>query len=122
MSTNDEAILAALLTAGSVRRAASVAGVSESTVRNKLSNPDFRAEYDSLRGSLLREAAASLMARLDAATLALGDIVESDEATSSVRVAACDALLRHGLRYVTAAEFERRLSALEAIQDEASRV
>lgn len=111
---NDQQILAALLACGSIRAAAKNAGVAESTIRNRLSNPAFRQKYDALRSDLLQEAAAGMTARLQAATDTMTAIMEDDENTASVRLAACDALLRHCLRYFSAAEIERRLAALEA--------
>ena len=114
----DERILAALLTAGSVRAAAKSASVSEGTIRNRLSDPDFRAKYDALRGDLLQEATAGMTAHLQAATETMTAIMEDTENAASVRLAACDALLRHCLRYFSATEIERRIAALEAAQGE----
>ena len=118
MATNDEKIMSALLLAGSVRRAADAAGVSEGTVRNRLAEPAFRSRYDQLRGDLLQEATAGMTARLQAATETMTAIMEDDENPASVRLAACDALLRHCLKYFSAAELERRVAALEQLQME----
>ena len=115
---NDERILAALLTAGSVRAAAKSASVSEGTIRNRLSDPDFRAEFDKLRGELLQEAAQGLTAKLESATATMTEIMEDGQNPASVRVSAADAVLRHALRYVEAADILRRLDALEAAQEE----
>ena len=114
----DERILAALLTAGSVRAAARSANVSEATVRNRLADPDFRARYDRLRGELLQEAAAGLTAKLESATATMAEIMEDGQNPASVRVSAADAVLRHGLRYIEAGNILRRLDALEAAQEE----
>ena len=115
---SDETILSALISAGSIRGAAKRANISEGTVRNRLSDPDFRAKYDALRGDLLQEATAGMTAHLQAATETMTAIMEDTENAASVRLAACDALLRHCLRYFSAAEIERRIAALEAAQGE----
>ena len=115
---SDETILSALISAGSIRGAAKRANISEGTVRNRLSDPDFRAEFDKLRGDLLQEATAGMTAHLQAATETMTAIMEDTENAASVRLAACDALLRHCLRYFSATEIERRIAALEAAQGE----
>ena len=115
---SDETILSALISAGSIRGAAKRANISEGTVRNRLSDPDFRAEFDKLRGELLQEAAQGLTARLESATATMSEIMEDGKNPASVRVSAADAVLRHALRYVEAADILRRLDALEAAQEE----
>ena len=115
---DDEKILAALLTAGSVRKAAQIADISESTVRNRMADPEFRGKYDKLRGDLLQEATAGLTAKLESATATMAEIMEDTENAASVRLAACDALLRNCLKYFSVAEIERRIAALEAAAQE----
>ena len=115
---SDETILSALISAGSIRGAAKRANISEGTVRNRLSDPDFRAEFDKLRGELLQEAAQGLTARLESATATMAEIMEDGQNPASVRVSAADAVLRHALRYLEAADILRRLDALEAAQEE----
>lgn len=113
---NDEKILAALVAAGSVRRAAAVAGVSESTIRNRLKDADFRAAYDAIRGELLQDATASMLSRLENATETLSDVMTDAESPANVRISAADSLLRHCLRYLATSDIERRIAALEASQ------
>ena len=113
---NDEKILAALVTAGSVRTAASVAGVSESTVRNRLKDADFRAAYEAIKSELLQGATASMLSKLETATETIADVMNDAENPANVRVSAADSLLRHCLRYLATADIERRLSALEEAQ------
>ena len=60
---NDEQILAALIATGAVRPAAKVAGVSETTIRTRLADPDFRAQYETAKGAVLQEACDALAAR-----------------------------------------------------------
>ena len=114
---NDQQILAALIANGSIRAAAKSAGVAESTIRNRMGDPDFRAKYDALRGELLQEAAQGLTTRLESATATMTEIMEDGQNPASVRVSAADAVLRHALRYVEAADILRRLDAREAAQE-----
>ena len=50
---NNEQIMAALIACGSVRAAAKVVGVSETTIRARLNDPDFRAEYEKEKAEIL---------------------------------------------------------------------
>lgn len=110
---NDEKILGALLAAGSVRKAAQIADVSEATIRNRLSDDAFRAQYETAKGAVLQEACDSLAARLTHAVDVLVEVLDNTENAATVRVSAADSLLRHGLRYVETANIIRRLDALE---------
>lgn len=110
---NDEQILAALIATGAVRPAAKVAGVSETTIRARLNDPDFRAQYEKAKSEILTEACDALSARLTSAVDALSSVLDDDSTPATVKVSAADAILRHGLRYVETANIIRRLDALE---------
>lgn len=110
---NNETILAALIACGSVRAAAKVACVSETTVRARLNDPDFRKEYETAKGAVLTEACDSLAARLTHAVDVLVEVLDNQENPSTVRVSAADSILRHGLRYIEAGNILVRLDALE---------
>lgn len=118
MAKNDEQIMSALLLAGSVRRAAKIADVSESTIRNRLKDKLFRAEYDRQRADFVQQITAGIAAKLENGLDVAAELLENPNTPASVRLGAVDALLRHFLRYYNASEIERRLSALEAAQAE----
>ena len=113
---NDEQLIAALVTAGSVRTAASVAGVSEATIRNRLRDPDFRAAFETIKSELLQSATAAMLSKLETATETISDVMNDAQNTPNVRVSAASVLLQHCLRYLSAADFERRIAALEEAQ------
>lgn len=115
---NDQQILAALIACGSIRAAAKSAGVAESTIRNRLNDPDFREMYDKAKGEILTEACDALSARLTLAVDSLCDVLEDNKSPVTAKITAADGILRHGLRYIEAANILRRLDALEAIQEE----
>ncbi len=119
MKIDDERILSALIAAGSVRRAAQIADVSESTIRNRLKDDAFRAEYEAAKGEILSEACDALSARLTQAVDALSDVIEDRENPATARISAASSVLQHGLRYIEAANILRRLDALEAAAQEA---
>lgn len=114
----DEAILAALISCGSIRKAAKIAGVAESTVRKRLNDETFRERYEQAKDGILSEACDALSARLTLAIDTLSEVLADTENAASVRVSAADAMLRHGLRYVEAANILARLDALEKAQED----
>lgn len=112
----DEAILAALVTCGSIRQAAKRAFCSESTVRNKLKDAEFLERYKATKQCFLAEACDAISARLTLAIDTLSDIVEDEKTPTTIKVSAADALLRHGLRYIEANNILVRLEKLEQAQ------
>ena len=113
MAISNEKIMSALIATGSVRAAAKAACVSETTVRTRLNDPDFRAEYEKAKAEILTEACDALGARLTLAVDVLCDVLENDATPAAVKVSAASDILRHGLRYIEAANILRRLDALE---------
>ena len=113
MAISNEKIMAALIACGSVRAAARAVGVSETTVRARLNDPDFRKEYETAKGAVLTEACDSLAARLTHAVDVLVEVLDNTENAATVRVSAADSLLRHGLRYIEMGNILLRLDALE---------
>lgn len=113
MAISNAQIMAALVACGSVRTAAKAVGCSESTIRTRLADPDFRAQYEKAKSEILLEACDALSARLTSAVDALYRVLDDDSTPATVRVSAADAILRHGLRYVEVANIIRRLDALE---------
>ena len=99
MAISNEKIMAALIATGSVRA--------------RLNDPDFRAEYEKAKSEILTEACDALGARLTLAVDVLCEVLDSDATPATVKVSAADSILRQGLRYVEAANILRRLDALE---------
>ena len=113
MAISNEKIMAALIATGSVRAAAKAACISETTIRARLNDPDFRAEYEKAKAEILTEACDALGARLTLAVDVLCEVLENDATPAAVKVSAASDILRHGLRYIEAANILRRLDALE---------
>lgn len=119
MRFSDEQILAALLSAGSSRKAAKSLGCSVGTIRQRLKSPTFAAKYQQEKENLLTGACDLLQSRLTFAIDCLTKIAVDDASPAGVRVAACDSILRHFLRYLEAVELEKRVSKLEGMDGRA---
>ena len=115
---SNQKVMTALLTAGSVRKAAALSGCSEATIRSRLQDPEFRAEYEEHKKHILDETCDAIIARLTLATDTLCSVLEDPETPPTVKVSASDSLLRHGLRYIQASQILTRLDALEKKLDD----
>ena len=118
MKFSDEAILAALLSNASVRRAAKSLNCSCETIRKRLKVPEFMQMYQKAKDEILLEACDLMKARLSAAVSTVMLIMASSESPPQVKLNAADSLLRNCLRYVETADILRRLAALENLTTE----
>ena len=101
--------LAAGLTAAEVARAA---GVSERTVRRRLSDPEFAAKIEAARNEALHRAAAKVSAGAVSAADTLVVLLRPNE-RSMVRLGAARAVLDFGIRLRAELELSDRLKAVE---------
>lgn len=114
----DEAIVCAIIDAGSVTNAAKKLGVSRRTISGRIRSPDCQKLLsDALRDSVT-ETASILGTRMTAASAIAFNLMACEEVSPQVRLNAANAILSHGVKFIEMAEFERRLSALEAAQEE----
>ncbi len=114
----NETILAALISCGSIRKAAAALQCSEATIRQRLKNKAFYEQYSNAKQAIVSEACDALSARLTLAADTLCEIIENEETPPTVKVSASDALLRHGLRYIETVNIIRRIEALEEQAEE----
>ena len=113
MRQTDEKIIIAPLSCGSIRGAAAALGCSQRTVTDRLKKPEFVEKYNAAKSEQLQAVCAAMISTLCKAVKTLETIASDKTAVPTARTQAADALLRHGLRYLEAADFERRLTALE---------
>ena len=113
---NDEILLSALIACGSIRAAAKIAECSETTIRTRLNDNDFRQRYEQAKGAILTEACDAISARLTRAIDTLCEVLEDTENAATVRVSAASEILRQGLRYIEVANILTRLEAIEKAQ------
>ena len=113
---NDETIIASLLSYGSIRRAAKCIECSETTIRKRLQDEVFRKQYETAKAEILSEACNTISANLSRAIDTLSEVLDDNTNPATVRISAADSILRHGLRYIEAANILTRIDALEALQ------
>jgi transposase-like protein len=88
--------LAALLTSSTITAAARQSGVSETSLRRWLQQPDFRRRYWKARRNVLNDAIGRLQLATGQAVEALVSLVADAKAPGTVRVAAAKAIFKLG--------------------------
>lgn len=91
---SDEKLIAALLAAPTVREAAKIAGVSESSIYSKLRSYSFRDELTKQRALLLEDTRTALQSHLMTAIECIAEIIENKQAPPQTRLNACESLVR----------------------------
>ena len=111
-SRSDEAILVALACGANVENAAQSAGVSASTVKRRLLEPEFLRRLQAMRADMVQRATAMLTAAaLEAVKTLL--TLQTDVTPPSVRLGAARAVLELGVRLRETAELHERIAAME---------
>jgi hypothetical protein len=106
-----EQAVAALLTAGTIARAAEQAGIAERTLRNWLREPEFAALYRARRLQVVEHAVGILQSASLSAVLALVRNLTCGK--PGAEIAAAHHLLEHSLQAIQEFDVLSRLEALE---------
>ncbi len=115
MTAKHDKLLAALLSAPTIERAAKAAGLSEATALRYLKEDDFKAEYAAARRELVSHAITSLQRQSVGAVAVLCDIANDGTAPASSRVSAARTVLDLAMRAVELEDLQARVEALEGV-------
>ena len=106
MRVTDEQIIAALLTAGTHKKAAEAVGLSQTQLYARMRKDAFKAKLAEAKRRVLESATVAAQGRL-------GEAV-AEENAPQVRLNAAEALLRNGLKLTEQADILERMEQLEA--------
>ena len=96
---SDEEIIAALLSSGTVREAASAAGLPIRTLYDRMSKPDFQIMYREARADVLREATANLNKQVQAAVNTIAEIMTDADTNPAIRLQAAQTILKNAITF-----------------------
>ena len=114
MTGKQKKAIAALLSASTVREAATAAGISYATLRRWIAeDAAFRQEYNIELQSIIERAAAQARQGMIEAVIVLRGITADREAPLNVRVSAARVLMENGPKLVEMQDFEARIAELE---------
>lgn len=115
---SDEHILSALVTAPTIREAATICGCSESTIYARLRDDDFKKKYNAERRKLLERNATALQNQIETAVQTMAEVMKNKEVAPQVRLNAADAVIRNGLKLTELVDVTKRVDELESIVSE----
>lgn len=104
---SDEQIIAALLNHGTIKAAASAAGISERALYDRMNTGDFQVLYKAAKADLIRAAVFSINGKLQEAISTVAEIMADKENNPAIRLQAAQTILN------TACKFTQRLQADE---------
>lgn len=104
---SDEQIIAALLNNGTLKAAASAAGISERALYDRMNQGEFQALYKAAKADLIRGAVFHLNSQLQAAIDTVSEIMTNEDNNPAIRLQAAQTILN------TAGKFSQRLQAEE---------
>lgn len=113
LTDRQEKALAALLLHPTQKEAAAACGLTERTLRNYLTDPEFKAAYQEAINGILRDITRQAQMAAGPALSALCDIIEDTETPAAARVSAARAALEYSCRLTEINDFSERLEALE---------
>lgn len=113
---SNEEIIAALISCGSIKEAASMLGYTVRTVYERMKAPDFRDQYAQAKGEIVKAAAAKLQGHMCDAVDTLVHIMTDTQAGNQTRVNCATAILQYGARYTEATDILERLEVIEQAQ------
>lgn len=93
MTVSNEAIIAALLQSGTVKEAATAAGISARTIHDRMKNDEFKMEYAEARNNVLRRAVNTMSEKLTAAVETVAEIMENPANNPAVRLQAAQTII-----------------------------
>lgn len=111
--TNDDRIIAALLSTSTITEAADVVGISRRTINNRMNDPEFKAKLNAARKELWRGCATALQAKLGGAIQTIVEIMEDEKTPQQTRLSAAESIVRNALKISEQADFAERLEAIE---------
>ena len=114
MRVTDEQIIAALLTAGTHKKAAEAVGLSQTQLYARMRKDAFKAKLAEAKRRVLESATVAAQGRLGEAVATMAAIMGNEENAPQVRLNAAEALLRNGLKLTEQADILERMEQLEA--------
>lgn len=109
----DELIISALISNSSLRAASVACGVSETQIRKRLRDVEFKERYSQERRELLRQNTTALQDHVSKAISVIADVMNSKTANEHTKLNAAEAIIRNSLKLTEQTEILERLDKLE---------
>lgn len=110
----DEAIIAALVQAGSIKEAAKMLHCVPRTLYERMKSPAFKELYTQARADMVKTATAKLQGEISASIATLAKIRDDEEAPKQTRANCAVSILQYSARFTETTDIIERLEAVEA--------
>lgn len=112
----DEAIVAALITEGSIKGAAASLYCTTRTLYDRMKKPAFKTLYAQAKADVMKTATAKLQGYLCGAIDTLAAIMKDEETAKQTRVNSAVSILQYAARLTETTDILERLDTIEEIQ------
>jgi len=112
-NTRQQKAIAALIETGTIKEAAEVAGIGQTTIFRWLQDSQFRRAYKEARGRLVELAISQVQKVCGEAVLVLQSIMNDKKLPASARVSASRAVLDFAMKGVELEDLKERIEKLE---------
>ncbi|MBR4908265.1 MAG: hypothetical protein IKZ43_04550 [Acidaminococcaceae bacterium] len=106
-AVSDEEIVSALLQSGSIAQAATLTGIGQRTLYDRMGTREFKAAYSAAKSDIVRSAVLAMNRNLSAAVDAVTGIMNDEENPAGIRLQAAKMIIEN------AAKFSERLAAAD---------
>ena len=113
-NSKSELILSALLCSPTVKAAALVARVPQTTIYTWLRKPEFKAEYDRRRREIISDTANYLRSLTREAADVVADIMNDPNTQAQTRLYAARTIFEYSIKLTETTDILERIEALEA--------
>ena len=98
-ATSNEEIIAALLQHGTIKEAAAAAGTNPRTIYDRMTDREFRAEYEAAKADIVRKAVNAINQKLSEAIESVAEIMTDKGVNPAVRLQAAQTILNNAAKF-----------------------
>ncbi len=119
---SDEQIISAILSNSTFEAAAQACGISTRAIRERMKDPDFRADYMAAKDDILRQTVSRLNDHLTAAVDVVAEIMENKENNPATRLQAAQTVINNAAKLADHLQANEQATRQEnrTLQDEIS--
>ena len=113
-TVSDEVIISALMQNGTIREAASAAGIAERTIYDRMKDREFRSEYMAAKTDIVRAAVFTINGKLSEAVETVAEIMHDPNTNNAVRLQAAQTIINNAAKFAQRLQREEYESREEA--------
>lgn len=109
----DEQIIAALLTQGTVKKAAAAVKLSERAIYDRMSTGEFKELYQEAKADIIRAAVFSINGKLQQAVETIADVMNNEDNNPATRLQAAQTILNSACKLAARLSTDEQQAAIQ---------